>query len=169
MKELLPKIYKKDVYSINYKSLKEKGYDSLFFDMDNTLIDYHTTKPNKKLIDLINTLKKENFKIFILSNSLPRRLNKFVSEIDITDSAYFACKPSKKEYLKLIKKHNLNPQKISCIGDQIYTDIKGANRLNLLSILVDPISKKEHILTKFNRLKERKIYKEYLKRGEYYE
>ena len=73
------------------------------------------------------------------------------------------------QYLKLIKKHNLNPQKIACIGDQIYTDIKGANRLNLLSILVDPISKKEHILTKINRLKERKIYKEYLKRGEDYE
>lgn len=169
MKKLLPKIYKKDIYSINYKLLKEKGINSLFFDMDNTLIDYSTTNPNKKLINLIDTLKKEGFKIFILSNSLPRRLNKFTSQVNITDSIYFACKPFKKGYIKLIKKHKLNPKNIACIGDQLYTDIKGANNLNLLSILVDPISNKEHILTKLNRLKERKIYKEYLKRGEYYE
>lgn len=169
MKKLLPKIYKKDIYSINYKSLKEKGINALFFDMDNTLIDYSTTNPNKKLINLIDTLKKEGFKIFILSNSLPRRLNKFTSQVNITDSIYFACKPLKKGYIKLINKHKLNSKNIACIGDQLYTDIKGANNLNLLSILVDPISNKEHILTKINRLKERKIYKEYLKRGEYYE
>lgn len=169
MKKLLPKIYKKDVFSINYKLLKEKGYNSLFFDMDNTLIEYTTTDPSKKLIDLFKTLNKEGFKIFVLSNSLPKRLNKFVSKIDITDSVFFACKPSKRKYLELIKKHNLNPNKIACIGDQLYTDIKGANNLDMLSILVDPISEQEHLLTKINRIKERKIYKEYLKRGEYYE
>ena len=49
MKELLPKVYKKDVYSINYESLKEKGINYLFFDMDNTLIDNTTTIPSKKL------------------------------------------------------------------------------------------------------------------------
>lgn len=169
MKKLLPKIYKKDIYSINYKLLKEKGYNSLFFDMDNTLIDYTTNKPTKKIIGLFKTLKKEGFKIFILSNSLPRRLNKFIKNLDITDSVYFACKPYKKKYLKLIKKHNLKIAEIACIGDQIYTDVKGANNLNILSILVDPISNNEHILTKINRIKERKIYKEYIRKGEYYE
>lgn len=169
MKELLPKIYKKDVYDINYESLKEKGIKYLFFDMDNTLIDNTTTIPSKKLLNLINKLNKMDFKLIIISNALPGRLYKFISHIEVLDSIYFAAKPLKKNYLKLIDKHNIKLDEIACIGDQIFTDIKGANKLNLLSILVDPISKKEHIITKFNRLKERKIYKYYLKRGEYYE
>ena len=169
MKNLLPKIYKKDIYNINYKLLKKKGCNSLFFDMDNTLIDYSKKEPTKEIIQLFKELETDGFKIFILSNSLPKRLNKFTSMIRITDSISFACKPSKKAYIKLINKHKLNPNKIACIGDQIYTDIKGANKLNLLSILVDPISNKEHILTKLNRIKEQKIYKKYIKRGEYYE
>ncbi|MGN1338249.1 MAG: YqeG family HAD IIIA-type phosphatase [Candidatus Coprovivens sp.] len=169
MKELLPKIYKKDVYDINYESLKEKGIKYLFFDMDNTLIDNTTTIPSKKLLSLINKLNKMDFKLIIISNALPGRLRKFISHIKVLDSIYFAAKPLKKNYLKLIDKHKIKKEEIACIGDQIFTDIKGANKLNLLSILVDPISKKEHIITKFNRLKERKIYKHYLKRGEYYE
>lgn len=169
MKELLPKIYKKDVYDINYESLKEKGIKYIFFDMDNTLIDNTTTIPSKKLLNLINKLNKMDFKLIIISNTLPSRLHKFISHIKVLDSIYFAAKPLKKNYLKLIDKHNIKLAEIACIGDQIFTDIKGANKLNLLSILVDPISKKEHIITKFNRLKERKIYKYYLKRGEYYE
>lgn len=169
MKELLPKIYKKDVYSINYESLKEKGIKYVFFDMDNTLIDNTTTTPKEELLKLLDKLEKMNFKIIIISNALPGRLHKFISHIKVLDFVYLAFKPSKINYLKLIKKYNIKPQEIVCIGDQLYTDIKGANKLNLLSILVDPISKKEHIITKINRIRERKIYKKYLKRGEYYE
>lgn len=169
MKELLPKIYKKDVYSINYELLKEKGIKYLFFDMDNTLIDNTTTEPSKELLKLLNKLKKMDFKIIIISNALPRRLHKFISHIEVLEAIYFAAKPLKKNYIKLMNKYNIKDKEIACIGDQIYTDIKGANNMNLLSILVDPISPKEHIITKINRIKERKIYKHYLKRGEYYE
>ena len=41
--------------------------------------------------------------------------------------------------------------------------------MNITSILVNPLSKKEGLFTKLNRLKERKIFKKYIKRGEYYE
>ena len=168
MKELLPKMYKKSVYDINYKFLKEFGIKCLFFDMDNTLVDSKTTTPSQELITLINKLKKEKFKIIIISNALPSRLNKFVKQIEVDDSISFACKPLSGNYLKLMKKHKLKNHQIACIGDQIYTDIKGANQLNIFSILVDPIAKYEHIITKINRIKEKKIFKKLIRRGEYY-
>ena len=56
------------------------------------------------------------------------------------------------------------------IGDQIYTDILGANKLNILSIYVDRLSSKESIITKINRLREQRLFKKtsIIKRGEYY-
>lgn len=168
MKKLLPKMYKENIYKINYKYLKEYGIRCLFFDMDNTLIDNKTTTPSQEVIDLMKRLKKEHFKIIIISNALPNRLKKVVKQIEIDDSISFACKPLKKNYLKLMKKYKLNNHEIACIGDQIFTDIKGANNLNIFSILVDPISKHEHIITKINRIKERKIFNKYIRRGEYY-
>ena len=41
------------------------------------------------------------------------------------------------------------------IGDQIFTDILGGNIMGIGTVLVDPISKKEFITTKFMRLLER--------------
>lgn len=168
MKKLLPKMYKENIYKINYNYLKEYGIRCLFFDMDNTLIDNKTKTPTQEVIDLIKKLKKEHFKIIIISNALPNRLNKFVKQLEIDDSISLACKPLKRSYLKLMKKYKLNNHEIACIGDQIYTDIKGANNLNIFSILVDPIAKHEHIITKINRIKERKIFRKYIRRGEYY-
>nr|QOX89296.1 HAD hydrolase-like protein ['Parthenium hysterophorus' phyllody phytoplasma] len=38
------------------------------------------------------------------------------------------------------------------IGDQLTTDIKGANKLNIISILVKPLNKsQENLFTKCNR------------------
>ena len=40
---------------------------------------------------------------------------------------------------------NLDKKEVVFIGDQIFTDIWGANRAGLISILVSPIDKKEEI------------------------
>ena len=56
------------------------------------------------------------------------------------------------------------------IGDQLITDIWGANRMDYFSILIDPISKKEWPLTKFNRVLEGLVFKRInKKRGSYYD
>jgi predicted HAD superfamily phosphohydrolase YqeG len=60
------------------------------------------------------------------------------------------------------------------IGDQLMTDVFGANRMGINSIFVNPISKIEHLPTHVNRYFESKIIKRLNKRGilikgEYYE
>ena len=70
--------------------------------------------------------------------------------------------------------YKLKPTEIACVGDQLLTDIFGANRLDLLSILVNPIGNTDFTITKFNRSIESFIYKklekkELLKKGKYYE
>ena len=162
-----PNYYYKNIFSINYKKLKEQGIKYLLFDIDNTIKDEKAKYPDTKDIELINSLKKD-FTIIIVSNSYPARVHRFSNSIKC-DSYYFSIKPLKRIYKKIIKKYNINADIIAAIGDQLFTDIKGANKMNITSILVDRISNNETIFTKINRIRERRYIKKYnlLERGKY--
>jgi len=163
---LKPNIYQKDIYSINYQKLKKRNIKNLLFDIDNTIASNEEKTPNKKVIELFDNLKKQGFNLYIITNSLKHRALTYGNKLNIK-TYYFSIKPLSKNYLKLIKENNLKKEECAAIGDQLFTDIKGANKLNILSILVDPIDSKEFITTKINRLKENKT--KIIKRGEYYE
>lgn len=169
-KLLKPNIYAKDIFSINYQKLKEQNINVLLFDIDNTIAKTIDKNPSKEVITLFNTLKKEGFTIYIISNALKRRALNFGRLLKVK-AYYFSAKPLKRQYKKIIIENNLQKSNIAAIGDQIYTDIKGANKMNITSILIDPISPKESIITKINRIKENKIINKYkiIEKGTYYE
>lgn len=173
LNKFIPDIYQKSIYDIDYKKLKKNGIKCLIFDLDNTIAPISLKKPNKKIRDLIEDLKEMKFKILIVSNSPKKRVEPFKDILGV-DSAYLSCKPLKNKYLKIMKIYKLKPNQIACIGDQLLTDIWGANRMDYLSILVNPIGTTDFALTKINRLIEpfiyNKLYKnELLKKGKYYE
>ena len=58
---------------------------------------------------------------------------------------------------------NLAAKEVAVIGDQIFTDVLGGNRMGLYTILVTPISDKEFIWTRLMRRLERLVLN-YLKR-----
>ena len=53
----LPDIYKKNIFDINYKKLKDKGIKCLIFDLDNTLTKIDSLEVDKKTLELITKLK----------------------------------------------------------------------------------------------------------------
>jgi HAD superfamily phosphatase (TIGR01668 family) len=170
MKLLKPNIYQKDIFSINYDKLLKQNIKNLLFDIDNTISSTKDKVPSKEVKELFNNLKEKGFKVFIITNALKKRATKFQESLNVK-TYHFSMKPSPRNYNKLIKENNLKHNECAAIGDQIYTDIKGANNLGILSILVDPISNKEFITTKINRIKENKLINKtkIIKKGEYYE
>jgi len=169
----VPDIYQKSIYDINYKKLKKNGIKCLIFDLDNTMASIKTKSPNKKLKDLIEDLKALDFKILIVSNAPKKRVEPF-KDILCLDSSYLSFKPMKRKYVKILKMYKFKPSQIACVGDQLLTDIIGANRMEMTSILVNPIGTLDFAPTKINRFLEIFIYrrlenKDLLKRGEYYE
>ena len=162
-----PNLYYKDIYSINYKKLKDNNISYLLFDIDNTIADNLEKIPCQKALDFITELK-EDFNIILISNSLPIRAKRFGTSLKVPYYS-FSLKPFKKTYKKIIADFNLKTSTIAAIGDQIYTDIKGANKMKITSILVDRISDNESIITKFNRYRERILLNKYkiIERGKY--
>ncbi len=173
MEQFRPDIYKKSIYDIDYEKLKSQGIRCLLFDLDNTLAPLDITVPDKKLMDLFLYLEDLGLKAIILSNSSKKRVTPFKEKCNV-DSSFHSHKPSKRKYEKIMKIYSFKDTEIACVGDQLLTDIFGANRMGFTSILVNPISKKDRSITKLNRMIEKVIYhrfqkRELLKKGEYYD
>ena len=166
MNKIIPDMYKKSIFEIDYKKLKDKyNIKVLLFDFDNTIIEHKNYNLNKDTIELFKNLKKD-FIIYIVSNSLnSSKLSKLCKELDLP---YIGAsfKPLSFGYNRL-KFKSIKNSEICTIGDQILTDVFGSKRKGYFSILIDPLNQKnEVIFSKMNRLIENRIFK---KRGKYYD
>ena len=173
LNNFVPDIYQKSIYDIDYKKLKKNGIKCLIFDLNNTIAPVNIKKPTKKQKDLFEMLKDLKFKLLIISNSPKKRVEPFKDILGV-DSAYLSWKPLNKKYKKVLKIYKFKNEQIACIGDQLFTDIWGANKMKFLSILVNPIGTTDYALTRINRIIEPFVYnklekKDLLKRGRYYE
>lgn len=169
----LPDIYQKSIYTIDYESLKNAGIKIVLFDLDNTLVPITGLVPTQKLKDLFEEIKSIGLKPVILSNSGRRRVEPFKDGL-LIDAAYSSKKPLKGKYKKIMDVYDVKPTELAAIGDQLLTDVFGANRMGITSILINPISTMDRNWTKINRFFENIIIKHYTKkgvfvRGKYYE
>ena len=148
------------IADINYGFLKEHQIKGILLDIDNTLIDLSKVL-SEKIIDWVKKAKEEGFKVCILSNTNKQdKLGPISKKLEI-DYVSFAKKPAKSGYIRAAKHLDLPCENIAMIGDQVLTDVLGANRVNMFSIYVRPINKKEYWYTAWKRPIEGIILKHY--------
>lgn len=159
----IPDIYAQSIYTINYKKLKKNGIKCLLFDLDNTIAPYKVTKPDQKVKELIARLEAD-FKVIIVSNSGKNRLRPFKEKLNV-DVAFSSKKPLKTKYKKILSLYRFKIDEVACIGDQLLTDILGANRMGFTSILVNRVAKYEMFPTRVNRFIEKRILNKLAKKN----
>jgi len=155
---LKPDLYYKNIFEVDFSKLKQQGIKGIICDIDNTIVPWHENEIMIDVLNWFNEIKGMSFRVCLVSNGLDRRVKYFSKKLDIPGIGR-AIKPRKKAYLIAIAELDINKDKIAVIGDQIFTDILGGNRLGLTTILVDPMNKKEFITTKFLRIIEKMIFK----------
>ena len=156
--KFIPTYCVSSIYDIDFNKLYENGKRIILTDLDNTLISYKVNKADDKLLDLRKSLKEIGFKIFIISNNNKNRIVEFSKTFFIDGYLEKACKPSPKKMEEFINYNKLNKEEIIYLGDQLVTDIQGANNTGLDSILVSTIDiSSQKWYTKINRLREKKI------------
>lgn len=133
-KNLYPFEYVENVFLIDYQSLYNKGYRGLIFDIDNTLVP-HGKDATKDVEDLFKKIKSLGFRTLLLSNNNEERVKRFINNID-TLYICDANKPNVYNYLNAVKMLNIDKKQALFIGDQIFTDIYGANKSGIDNILV---------------------------------
>ena len=144
--------------------MKKNNIKGLILDVDNTLIDYY-----RNLVDgaekWCEELKNEGIKCIILSNSNKRSKVEEVAEKLNIDYIMFAKKPLKSGFKRALSKLELKPEEVAVVGDQLFTDVIGAKRMNMFSILVKQVGEKDIFITKLKRPIENAIIKKYLEKG----
>ena len=155
IKKLIPTYYYNSIYDIDYQKLYDSGIRLILTDLDNTLISYKESVPNDDLKNLIIKLKNMGFEIIIVSNSSKGlRAKKFAEILDLKYTK-MSLKPLKRGINKAIKKlasRKYSKDEIILFGDQLMTDIFGANRAKISSVLVKAVDKQTDILpTRINR------------------
>lgn len=157
MKIFQPKMYFRTIEDIAVKTLQKRNIKGLILDIDNTLVPPHTPEADERAKRFVYRMQ-EAFKICIVSNNIYERAEKFANSFPVD----FICdgnKPAKKPFLLALEKLKLEPEEIAVIGDQIFTDVWGANRMGMISVLVNPVCDKEGKFVKFKRLLEKLVFK----------
>ncbi len=141
--KLIPDFYYDNISCINLQKLKDRGIKYVICDLDNTLDSHNTPAPSASALAFLNSLKSEGFTVCIISNGKHERVKRYLADFPLEYIAK-AGKPLKKSYLKAMAQIGAVPQETAFIGDQIFTDTLGANRLNLTTVLVTPIESIEN-------------------------
>lgn len=157
---LFPKCYLKSVKEISIDLLEKNQIKGMLLDVDNTLIDFD----RNILVGVeqwCESLKKKDIKFCIISNSNNEEKVKYVAKKLDIPYIFFAKKPLKMGFNKARKMLNLESNQIAVVGDQIFTDVLGANRCKMFSILVEPIAEKDIFITVIKRPIEKYIINKY--------
>jgi HAD superfamily phosphatase (TIGR01668 family) len=138
-----PQNYIESAYDIPYSDLYEQGFRGAIFDIDNTLVK-HDAPANEHARKLFAELHQLGFKTMVLSNNGERRVKSFSDAVG-SEYIYYARKPRSRNYKKAMKIMGTDKDTTIFVGDQLFTDIWGANRVGMTNFLVKQIDKKEVI------------------------
>lgn len=130
-------------YEIDFEELYRKGYRGVIFDIDNTLVP-HGAPATMQAIRFFGKLREIGFSTCLLSNNKKPRVEPFAQAVS---SLYIenAHKPSIRNYIASCSRMGTNLNNTLFVGDQLFTDVYGAKRTGIFSILVKPIHPKEEI------------------------
>ena len=159
-----PAEYVASTYVIPFEKLYEEGYRGVIFDIDNTLVP-HGAPADERARKLFARLEEIGFSSCLLSNNQEPRVKMFNREIG-TNFIFNAHKPSVKNYGRAMEIMGTDRGTTSSVGDQLFTDVWGAKRAGIHSILVRPIHPKEEIQIVLKRYLERIVLHVYRRQKE---
>jgi HAD superfamily phosphatase (TIGR01668 family) len=116
------------------------------------------------VLEWINKVKNYGLKVCIVSNNHSERGEDLAKALGVP-AIWRAVKPRRGAFRKALEIMGLGASKVAVVGDQVFTDVLGGNRLGMHTILVRPIDRKEFVLTRMMRHLERVILLVLYRRG----
>ena len=155
LKKFYPCRYEGSAYTVPYEHYMGKGIRGVIFDIDNTLVP-HGASADRQAERLFKQLRTMGMKTCLLSNNKESRVKPFAEQVD-SPYIFKGGKPGGKGYERAMEVMGTDRNSTLFVGDQLFTDIYGANRAGIFSILVSPINPKEEIQIVFKRYLEKPI------------
>lgn len=168
-----PDKYYESIFNVNFRKLAQEGIKVVACDLDNTLVPHDVASATEEVKYLIEKVQSFGLIFILVSNNHKSRVEKFASTVGV-EYYYGSKKPLPFVFKRILKDYQITKEQLVLVGDQIMTDVFGANSFGIQSILVMPLAARDILYTKVNRIMEKRVVKNLEKKnlfkiGEYYD
>lgn len=153
LEKFYPDEYLKSIDEIDFEKYYKQGIRGIISDIDNTLVP-HGFPADEHIIKVFEKIHNLGMDTCLISNNKEPRVKPFA---DAVQSKYIfdAHKPSIKNYVKAMEQMGTDKESTLFLGDQIFTDVWGANRAGIKSVMLEKINPKEEIQIVLKRIPEK--------------
>lgn len=151
-----PQLIVESATDVDPRLLRERGIRGVMVDVDDTLLASTEDRISREHAVWIEGLRAEGFPLVLLSNGEPQRVARFAEQLGVSGFS-LAGKPFPHAFRKGLEALDLPPGAVAMIGDQVFTDVVGANLAGVTSILVRPLSAGKWLHTRLARYLERLV------------
>ncbi len=157
---LKPHIRVNSVHDVTPAFLADLGLEGVLVDVDDTLLAAKAEHVDDSVYAWFDLLAASSVPVVILSNGSRERVKAIAARAGVP-GLHLAGKPfawAFKRGLELLG--DVKAAKTAMVGDQLFTDVLGANRAGLTTVLVRPLSPGKLPHTRMVRRLERMVLKE---------
>ncbi|HIR57475.1 MAG TPA: YqeG family HAD IIIA-type phosphatase [Candidatus Gallacutalibacter pullicola] len=160
----LPSAAVERVIDITPELLRELGVRGLILDVDNTLAEHGSPQPFAGTIEWSRRMADAGFGLIILSNNTHERVAPFAGRYRIPFLS-MCMKPLPFAYWRGARRLGTKCRETAVVGDQIFTDVLGANLSRMRSILLTPVSEEKSLSFRIRRRLEKGIRRRIRQKG----
>ena len=154
---LRPTLLAEAIWCLDLSSLHRSGIRGIILDLDNTIANWNETQVHPKARAWIVEARRLGMRLCLASNSVRAgRVLKVARSLEVP-ALTRAGKPFARAFRRAMAELGTEPHSTCAVGDQVFTDILGANRMGMTTVLVSPLSPRESPHTRLIRLLERPL------------
>jgi uncharacterized protein len=154
LNKLVPNEFVESIYDIRIEQLKARNIRAIITDLDNTLVEWDRPQATPEVEQWLGSLRDAGIQVTVVSNNNQQRVHTFCQPLGVNYISA-ARKPTNQAFLRAVREMGVRVEETVVIGDQLFTDVLGGNRLGFYTILVVPVSQSDGFWTRFNRCLER--------------
>ena len=159
-----PLAYKRRITDITKAELVEWGIKALFLDVDNTLTAHNSQDVPADVKKWLIDRKTDGFFLTVVSNARRSRVAPFAEKIGLHFTSA-AAKPLPIGFVRTARRLSLACKQCLVVGDQVFTDIWGANLCGMPSVQLMPMDlASDNAFVRFKRKLERPVTAHYMKK-----
>lgn len=141
MSKLIPDYVFDSIYDITPALLEKHGVRGVLIDLDGTMASRKAALPPEKLLPFVRTLRGAGLEVLVFSNNREARVGAFCRALGV-DHISRAGKPLAAGFRRAAAQLGLPLSQIAVVGDQIFTDVFGGNRMGALTCYVETLDRR---------------------------
>ncbi len=151
---MMPDQYVSSLADIDFADLGMDNIEAIICDLDNTLIPWGSEEISSQTVQWLQDVRARRIKVAVVSNAMSNRVKRMGERLNVP-AIPGATKPRRRGYRRALQMLEVPPERAAVVGDQLFTDVVGGNRLGMHTILVVPLSSRDFPVTKIIRVVER--------------